>query len=86
MYTFSKDGVKMSKVEAAYLILKKNKKPMTYREIIEIALKENLIQTKGMTPEQTLRVDILHENRRREKQGVSLRFDISNKGVVSLLK
>lgn len=74
----------MSKTEAAYKILKKYKKPMTYKEIISIALSKKMIMTKGKTPEQTLRVDILLENKRRLNRGDKLRFDISTRGFVSL--
>lgn len=74
----------MSKVEAAYVILKRYNRPMKYHEIIEIALKENMIQTKGLTPAQTLRVDVINENRRRKNRGEPTRFNTSTKGYVSL--
>ena len=74
----------MSKVEAAYIILKRYNRKMTYKEITKIALKEGMFTTKGKTPDQTLRVDILKENQRRLKSNRELRFDISEKGFVSL--
>ncbi len=75
----------MSKVEAAFQILKKYNKAMTYKEIIEIALNSKMISTKGKTPDATLRVDILKENQRRTNSGRELRFDISTPGYVSLI-
>ena len=39
---------------AAYKVLKKNGKPLHYREITKIALKEGLIETEGETPEATM--------------------------------
>ena len=64
-----------SKTEAAYLILKSSKKPLHVSEIIKIALGKKMIKTKGKTPESTLAVDLLLENRRREKQGIKPRFE-----------
>ncbi|MBP7846458.1 MAG: winged helix-turn-helix domain-containing protein, partial [Candidatus Pacebacteria bacterium] len=53
-----------SKTEAAYKILKESKKPLHVADIIKIALDKKLIKTKGKTPESTLAVDLLLENRR----------------------
>jgi len=64
----------LSKTEAAYLILKTNKKPLHTKEIIEIALNKKLIKTKGKSPESTLAADLLLENRRRAKQKIKPRF------------
>lgn len=75
----------MSKVEAALLILKRTGKKMTYNEIVNIALEENLFTTIGKTPEATLRVDIYKENQRRTKSGRELRFNITDEpGFVAL--
>lgn len=76
--------MKTSKVEAAYIILKREKKAMTYKEIVTISIKEGLIVTVGKTPAETLRVDIYHENKRRLKRGISPRFNIEKSGIVSL--
>jgi len=64
----------MSKTEAAYMILKEAKKPLHIKEIIRIALKRNLIKTKGKTPDATLRTDMYLENRRKKTRGERLRF------------
>jgi DNA-directed RNA polymerase delta subunit len=64
----------LSKTEAAYKILKEAKKPLHVAEIIKIALAKKLIKTKGKTPESTLAVDLLLENRRKTEQGIKLRF------------
>ncbi|HHX67581.1 MAG TPA: hypothetical protein GX708_05935 [Gallicola sp.] len=74
----------MSKVEAAYLILREYDREMTYKEIIDIAIKRGLIVTKGKTPDQTLRVDIMNENKRRQSQGKELRFNNTKPKFVSL--
>lgn len=63
-----------SKVDAAYLILKKSGRAIHARKIVDIALEKGLIETKGKTPFSTLAVDILLENRRREAQRRPLRF------------
>jgi hypothetical protein len=63
-----------SKTDAAYLILKEFKKPLHVADIIKIALSKKLIKTIGKTPESTLAVDLLLENRRRTKKGTALRF------------
>jgi len=63
-----------SKTEAAYKILKEAKKPLHVVEIIKIAIAKKMIRTKGKTPESTLAVDLLLENRRKTEQGIKLRF------------
>jgi len=63
-----------SKTEAAYKILKNAKKPLHVTEIVKIALSKKMIATKGKTPESTLAVDLLLENRRKEKRGIKTRF------------
>lgn len=63
-----------SKTEAAYKILKDTKKPLHVAEIVKIALAKKMIETKGKTPESTLAVDLLLENRRKTEQGIKLRF------------
>ena len=73
-----------SKTEAAYLVLRSNKKPLHVNEIIKIALDKKMIKTKGKTPESTLAVDLLLENRRKAKQGVKPRFVKVGPGVWGL--
>lgn len=63
-----------SKTEAAYKILKEAKKPLHVEDIVKVALAKRFIKTKGKTPESTLAVDMLLENRRRAKQGIKARF------------
>lgn len=76
---------KMSKVEAAFIILKEsNKKEMSCKEIIDIAIARGMIETRGKTPEQTLRVDINNENKRHQKNKKPIRFVMKSKGIVSL--
>jgi hypothetical protein len=64
----------LSKTAAAYVILKAAKKPMHVDKIIQLALEKKLISTKGKTPESTMSVDMLLENRRRKERGAPLRF------------
>ena len=64
----------MSKTEAAYAILKRTKRLMTAKQIIEIAISEGMIKTKGKTPHQTLNVDMYLENKRRENGNKPKRF------------
>ena len=64
----------LSKTEAAYKILKEAKKPLHVAEIVKIAIAKKMIRTKGKTPESTLAVDLLLENRCKTEQGVKLRF------------
>lgn len=75
-----------SKVEAAFKILKEKRRPMTAKEIVDIAIRRGLIKTKGKTPDSTLRVDILLENRRRHKQNRERRFIAEGKSTFSLTK
>jgi hypothetical protein len=76
----------LSKVEAAYQILGESKKPMHVRDIINIAVKRNLITFTGKTPQSTLAVDMLLENRRREKQNLPIRFEKVSPRVWTLTK
>jgi len=73
-----------SKTAAAYLILKAARRPMHVDKIIEVALNKKMIKTKGKTPESTLSVDLLLENRRRENRGVPVRFVRVGAGVWGL--
>lgn len=73
-----------SKTKAAYLILKSHGKPLHIREIIKIALNKKMIKTHGKTPESTLAVDLLLENRRRKERGTKLRFKKVGPGVWGL--
>ena len=73
-----------SKVEAAYEILKKHKKPMLPKEIIEVAIEKGMIKTAGLTPEATLRVDIYLENKRRVAAQKKLRFTKLDRGLIGL--
>lgn len=65
----------LSKTAAAYLILKAAKKPMHVDKIVQLAIEKKLISTKGKTPESTMSVDMLLENRRRKARGATLRFE-----------
>ncbi len=75
-----------SKVEAAYRILKAEKKPLSTKDIIEKALKQGIISTKGKTPADTLRADIYQENKRREKREIDKRFNELGGGVIGLIE
>ena len=62
----------MTFLEAAYKILKENRKPMHYKEITRIAVDKGLIETEGSRPELTM-----HS---------MLSTDIKTKGTESLFK
>ncbi|PLV56041.1 winged helix-turn-helix domain-containing protein [Thermotoga sp. SG1] len=49
--------------EAAYFILKREKRPMTVKEIVEIALKEGLIKTSSKSPDRDMAVNIYDDIR-----------------------
>ena len=72
--------------DAAEKVLREygGRKPMHYREIIRIALKNKLISTKGLTPETTLTAVIGGENRRRLSRGEEPRFVVHGKGLYGL--
>lgn len=74
----------LSKVDAAYQILKRKGKPMDVNDIIEIAIKKEMIKTKGKTPADTLRVDIYKENKRKKGKKESRRFTELGNGMVGL--
>lgn len=59
----------MTFLEAAYKILKENKKPLHSKEIFRIALKRKMIETKGKSPVLTMNAQLLR--------------DIKSKGVKS---
>ena len=75
-----------SKTEATYKILKAVKKPLHVKKIIEIAILKKMITTKGKTPESTLAVDLLLENRRKAKQGIKPRFIKVGSGTWGLVE
>jgi len=56
--------------EAAYHVLGKEKKPLSTKEITQIALKEGLITTDGKTPDATMGAAIYTEIK--QKKGKSL--------------
>lgn len=74
----------LSKTEAAYKILKVKRKPLHLNEIIDIAIRKNMIRTKGKTPASTLGADLYAENKRRKKQRRELRFRRVGQGVWAL--
>lgn len=64
----------MSFTNAAYEILRQAKKPLSAREIFELALKAGLVQTNGKTPQHTMRASLYLENKRRKQRGQRTRF------------
>ncbi|MCD6551384.1 HTH domain-containing protein [Thermotoga sp.] len=49
--------------EAAYFILKREKRPMTAKEIVEMALKEKLIKTSSKSPDRDMAIQIYDDIR-----------------------
>lgn len=74
----------LSKTEATYKILKRYRKPLHVKEIINIALSQKMIFTKGKTPESTLGADLYSENKRRKEQGRRTRFCRVGPGIWGL--
>ena len=77
---------KLSFTDAAEKVLREfaNRKPVHYKNIIDIAVKKGWILTKGLTPETTLTAVIGSENRRRLRRGEEPRFITHGKGLYSL--
>ena len=77
----------MSFANAAVNVLERHadKKPMHYKDITKIALKENLVRTSGQTPEATMYAVILTDIKRMNKRGEQPRFLLA-KGMISLSK
>jgi len=72
---------KLSFLEAAYEILKRENKPLSPEEITKIALKDKLIETSGVTPERTMGAQIYVEIKRK---GEKSRFIKEGKGLFGL--
>jgi restriction system protein len=72
--------------DAAEQVLKQfsGGKPMYYRDITRKALEQDLIKTKGLTPEATLYSQILSEIRRQGRKGDTPRFIMHRGGLVGL--
>jgi len=77
---------KLSFTDAAEKVLREfaNRKPMHYKNIIDIAVKKGWILTKGSTPETTLTAVIGSENRRRLRRGEEPRFIVYGRGLYGL--
>lgn len=77
---------KLSFTDAAEKVLREsgNRRPMHYKNILDIAVKKGLILTKGLTPETTLTAVIGSENRRRLRRGEEPRFVAYGKGLYGL--
>lgn len=65
---------KMSFVDAAELILHEENRALHVKEIVDKAMKRNLIETKGETPHSTLEAAMYLENKRRVKSNHIPRF------------
>ena len=61
-----------------------DRKPMHYKDILDIAVKKGWILTKGLTPETTLTAVIGSENRRKLRRGEEPRFVAYGKGLYGL--
>jgi hypothetical protein len=77
---------RLSFTDAAEVVLWRfgNRRPMHYRDITKLMLAEQLVQTKGKTPEATLYARIIDENAAAHKRGRRPRFERHGKGLVSL--
>jgi hypothetical protein len=77
----SKDNKIITMAEAAHRILLASGKKMHYREIMELALKGNMVSTAGKTPEQSLRSLMSTEAK---KRGNESRFRPKGNGFYEL--
>ena len=68
-------------LETAKEILKREKKPLHYREITRIAIEKGIIKTKGVTPEASMNAIIATDIK---KKGMASDFLKIGKGVYSL--
>jgi len=64
----------MSFTRAAYQVLKSVNCPLHVTEILERAMQEGLLKTKGKTPKGTMSASLYLENVRRQKRGEKARF------------
>ena len=61
------------------------RKPMHFREITKLALKDKSINSKGLTPAQTMRAVIGREIKRDVARGRKPRFYVKPKGLIGLM-
>jgi hypothetical protein len=66
---------------AAYKVLKKVQRPLSAKEITELALKEKLITTKGATPEATMAAQIYIDIKVKKEKSV---FTKTGRGLFNL--
>ena len=64
----------VSFTDAAYIILKKEGKPLTGKQIVDKAIKQKILETKGKTPELTMCTSIYLENKRKLEHEEPIRF------------
>ena len=77
---------RLSSVEAAYKILKREKRAMKPKEIIEIAFKEYGLKMNGKTPHATLDANFYNERKRRRKLNREQRFVKVSRGMWGLVE
>lgn len=58
----------------AYEILKRRRRPMTPKELIEVATRDYGLRMRGKTPDATLNSNFINERKRRERAGLPQRF------------
>ncbi|MFC2032513.1 winged helix-turn-helix domain-containing protein [Chloroflexota bacterium] len=61
--------------EAAYIVLKKARKPLNIAEITNKALSEGILVTQGKTPVRTMSASLYLENKRKFQRGRKTRFE-----------
>tara|TARA_B100000029_G_scaffold485794_1_gene539476 strand:- start:2153 stop:2395 length:243 start_codon:yes stop_codon:yes gene_type:complete len=64
----------ISKIKAAIKILKEKKIALSAKEIVDIAIKRNLIKVNGKTPHATMNADFINENHRKTSSNLKPRF------------
>lgn len=83
-----KPSPKYSFTDAAYKVLDEfsEKQPMHYRDITDIVLEKDLVETEGKTPEATLYALVLTEIKRFTERGEKSRFVKYGQGIIGLRK
>src|SRR5712692_7370096 len=75
----------LSFADAAEVILKDAKKPLSYKQLAKKAIDDGLIKTESATPEISMHVSIRSEMKRRETRGEPQRFVFMGNGLFSLV-
>jgi hypothetical protein len=77
---------RMSSTELAYRILEREKRPMTPKDLIKLAVEDLGLTMSGKTPDATLNSNFINERKRRDRSGQEQRFVRIKPGHWGLVK